>query len=155
MLDVSISSNYDKHVNEIFINFRKILCTELIPVELEKELRSVYVCTCELLRHFWKSFPPTTPQLEEKAVRMHEALHRFHAARLKKFEVSIELNESLFGPESTIYFKYTFIFQGSCTARSSGSKSSSYHSPESTARDSVSEICCLAATENANEVAVV
>lgn len=62
--------------------------TELIPKDLEKELRNVYVCTCELLRHFWRSFPPTTPQLEEKAIRMHEALHRFHSAKLKPFEVS-------------------------------------------------------------------
>lgn len=51
-------------------------------------MRNVYVCTCELLRHFWRSFPPTTPQLEEKAIRMHEALHRFHSAKLKPFEVS-------------------------------------------------------------------
>lgn len=46
------------------------------------------MCTCELLRHFWRSFPPTTPQLEEKAIRMHEALHRFHSAKLKPFEVN-------------------------------------------------------------------
>lgn len=56
---------------------------------MEKELRNVYVCACELLRHFWRSFPPTTPQLEEKAIRMHEALQRFHSAKLKPFEVSI------------------------------------------------------------------
>lgn len=65
-----------------------ILIAELIPKDLEKELRNVYVCTCELLRHFWRSFPPTTPQLEEKAIRMHEALHRFHSAKLKPFEVN-------------------------------------------------------------------
>lgn len=70
--------------------------TELIPKDLEKELRNVYVCTCELLRHFWRSFPPTTPQLEEKAIRMHEALHRFHSAKLKPFEVSsINFSHSL------------------------------------------------------------
>lgn len=42
---------------------------------------------CELLRHFWLCFPPTTPQLQEKAEKMHEALHRFHSAKLKPFEV--------------------------------------------------------------------
>lgn len=56
---------------------------------MEKELRNVYVCACELLRHFWRSFPPTTPQLEEKAIRMHESLHRFHSAKLKPFEVRL------------------------------------------------------------------
>lgn len=69
-------------------NILFILYIELIPKDLEKELRNVYVCTCELLRHFWRSFPPTTPQLEEKAIRMHEALHRFHSAKLKPFEVN-------------------------------------------------------------------
>lgn len=56
---------------------------------MEKELCNVYVCACELLRHFWRCFPPTTPQLEEKAIRMHESLHRFHSAKLKPFEVSV------------------------------------------------------------------
>ncbi|XP_012284753.1 general transcription factor IIH subunit 1 [Orussus abietinus] len=70
--------------------FREDSLGQLIPKDLEKELRNVYVCTCELLRHFWKSFPPTTPQLEEKAVRMHEALHRFHSAKLKPFEDRVQ-----------------------------------------------------------------
>lgn len=66
--------------------FREESLGQLIPKDLEKELRNVYVCLCELLKHFWRSFPPTTPQLEEKAVRMHEALQRFHSAKLKPFE---------------------------------------------------------------------
>ncbi|XP_046748010.1 general transcription factor IIH subunit 1 [Diprion similis] len=70
--------------------FREDSLGQLIPKDLEKELRNMYMCTCELLRHFWKSFPPNTPQLEEKAVRMHEALHRFHSARLKPFEDRIQ-----------------------------------------------------------------
>ncbi|XP_003701481.2 transcription factor B1 isoform X2 [Megachile rotundata] len=70
--------------------FREESLGQLIPKDLEKELRNVYVCTCELLRHFWRSFPPTTPQLEEKAVRMHEALRRFHSAKLKPFEDRVQ-----------------------------------------------------------------
>ncbi|XP_043285675.1 general transcription factor IIH subunit 1 isoform X2 [Venturia canescens] len=70
--------------------FREDNVGQLIPKDLEKELRNVYVCTCELLSHFWRSFPPTTPQLEEKAVRMHDALHRFHSARLKPFEDRVQ-----------------------------------------------------------------
>ena len=59
----------------------------MVQPELERELRIVYLCACELLRHFWAAFPPTTPELEAKAIRMHEALKRFHSARLKVFEV--------------------------------------------------------------------
>ncbi|XP_076177301.1 transcription factor B1 [Ptiloglossa arizonensis] len=70
--------------------FREESLGQLIPKDLEKELRNVYVCMCELLRHFWRSFPPTTPQLEEKAIRMHEALHRFHSAKLKPFEDRVQ-----------------------------------------------------------------
>lgn len=65
------------------------LYIELVPAALEKDLRNLYMSGCELLRHFWLCFPPTTPQLQEKAIRMHEALHRFHSARLKPFEVNI------------------------------------------------------------------
>lgn len=70
--------------------FREESLGQLIPKDLEKELRNVYVCACELLRHFWRSFPPTTPQLEEKAIRMHESLHRFHSAKLKPFEDRVQ-----------------------------------------------------------------
>ncbi|EZA51786.1 hypothetical protein DMN91_004401 [Ooceraea biroi] len=70
--------------------FREESLGQLIPKDLEKEFRNVYVCACELLRHFWRSFPPTTPQLEEKAVRMHDALHRFHSAKLKPFEDRVQ-----------------------------------------------------------------
>ena len=69
-----------------------IYSTELIPKELEKELASVYVCMCELLRHYWRCFPPTTPQLEEKVTRMHTALRNFHTVRLKPFEVDNVVN---------------------------------------------------------------
>lgn len=57
-----------------------------MPVDVEKELRGLYLAVCELLKHFWKAFPPTTHDLEAKAERMHEALHRFKMAKLKPFE---------------------------------------------------------------------
>ncbi|XP_054268650.1 general transcription factor IIH subunit 1-like [Macrosteles quadrilineatus] len=59
---------------------------QLVPAPLEKELRNLYLSGCELLRHFWLCFPPTTPQLQEKVEKMHDALHRFHSAKLKPFE---------------------------------------------------------------------
>ena len=49
-----------------------------LPAEMQKELRQIYVSLSEILRHFWASFPPTTPQLIEKATRMVETLQRFN-----------------------------------------------------------------------------
>ncbi|KDR19295.1 general transcription factor IIH subunit 1 isoform X2 [Zootermopsis nevadensis] len=66
--------------------FEEESLAQLVPADLERELKNLYMSLCELFRHFWTSFPPTTPTLEAKAVRMHEALHRFHSARLKPFE---------------------------------------------------------------------
>ncbi|KAG8257681.1 General transcription factor IIH subunit 1 [Homalodisca vitripennis] len=67
---------------------------QLVPEPLEKDLRNLYMSGCELLRHFWLCFPPTTPQLQEKAEKMHEALHRFHSAKLKPFEDRVMLEFS-------------------------------------------------------------
>jgi transcription initiation factor TFIIH subunit 1 len=64
-------------------------CLGMTPATIENDMRNIYLSTCELLRHFWACFPPTTPALEEKATSMHETLHRFHAAKLKPFEVNI------------------------------------------------------------------
>ncbi|XP_044737269.1 general transcription factor IIH subunit 1 [Chrysoperla carnea] len=66
--------------------FQEQSLAQLVPSEIENEVRHLYMGLCELLKHFWTSFPPTTPQLEQKVVKMHEALHRYHAARLKPFE---------------------------------------------------------------------
>jgi transcription initiation factor TFIIH subunit 1 len=60
--------------------------SELVPSDIENEVRNLYLALCELLSHFWKCFPPNTPNLEQKAVKMHEALHRYHTAKLKPFE---------------------------------------------------------------------
>jgi len=62
---------------------------ELVPPDVEKELRNLYLSLSELLKHFWSSFPPTTPECESKVIRMHEALQRFQMAKLKPFEVKI------------------------------------------------------------------
>lgn len=60
---------------------------ELVPADVEKEIRNLYLSLSELLKHFWSSFPPTTPECESKVIRMHEALQRFQMAKLKPFEV--------------------------------------------------------------------
>lgn len=77
----------------LFINFNII---ELVPPEVQKELRNLYLSLCELLKHFWHSFPPTSPEMEAKAIRMHEALQRFQMARLKPFEVCGQTKQSDF-----------------------------------------------------------
>lgn len=61
--------------------------TELVPPDVEKDLRNLYLSLAELLKHFWSAFPPTNPDLEAKAIRMHEALQRFKMAKLSPFEV--------------------------------------------------------------------
>lgn len=62
--------------------------SEMVPAQIENELRSLYLALGELLRHFWNSFPANTPENESKLVRMHEALQRFEMARLHPFEVN-------------------------------------------------------------------
>lgn len=76
-----------------------------MPADIEKELRNLYLGLCELLRHFWLSFPPTTPNLEQKAIRMHEALQRYHAAKLKPFEVNLIIKTTKI-TSCTIYLTY-------------------------------------------------
>ncbi|XP_055621631.1 general transcription factor IIH subunit 1 [Toxorhynchites rutilus septentrionalis] len=66
--------------------FQEQSLAQLVPPDIEKEIRNLYMSLLELLKHFWKCFPPTTPQLEEQAVRMHETLQRFSMAKLKPFE---------------------------------------------------------------------
>lgn len=65
-----------------------IFFIELVPPDFEKDLRNLYLALSELLKHFWHCFPPTTQELENKALKMHEALQRFKMAKLQPFEVS-------------------------------------------------------------------
>ncbi|KAB0799219.1 hypothetical protein PPYR_07099 [Photinus pyralis] len=66
--------------------FQEQSLAQLVPSDIEKEVRNLYLSLSELLNHFWKCFPPTTSTLEQKAVKMHEALHRFHGTKVKPFE---------------------------------------------------------------------
>ncbi|KAI8124506.1 General transcription factor IIH subunit 1 [Lucilia cuprina] len=59
---------------------------QLVPPDFEKDLRNLYLALSELLKHFWHCFPPTTQELETKALKMHEALQRFKMAKLQPFE---------------------------------------------------------------------
>lgn len=59
---------------------------QTLPAEVSKELQNLYLAVGELLRHFWACFPPTTAALEDKLIRTHDALRRFHSVKLKPFE---------------------------------------------------------------------
>ncbi|CAN8027378.1 unnamed protein product [Ixodes persulcatus] len=58
-------------------------------VELQRDLRRMYVAQYELLRHFWTCFPTTSAQLEDKVVSMRATLERFQYAQLQPFRDSL------------------------------------------------------------------
>lgn len=76
---------------------------QLVPSDIEKEFRSLYLTICELLRHFWACFPPTTPTLEEKLVRMYDALRKFHQTKLNTFENRIMVECSTLNQQLTAH----------------------------------------------------
>lgn len=39
---------------------------ELVPREIQEDMQTIYITLGELLRHFWSSFPPSSPKIEEK-----------------------------------------------------------------------------------------
>lgn len=46
----------------------------------------MYLSLNELLKHFWHAFPPLTADNEATLQRMHDAIRRFHVAKVKPFE---------------------------------------------------------------------
>ncbi|KAF6200279.1 hypothetical protein GE061_006582 [Apolygus lucorum] len=62
---------------------------ELVSESLAKEVRAIYASTCELLRHFWACFPPTSADHQTKAEHTYNALRRLHNARIKPFESKV------------------------------------------------------------------
>jgi len=39
---------------------------EMVPDEIQQEMKNLYCALSELLRHFWACFPTTTKALEDK-----------------------------------------------------------------------------------------
>ncbi|EDW74272.1 uncharacterized protein Dwil_GK21470 [Drosophila willistoni] len=66
--------------------FQEQSAGQLVPSDYHRELRHLYLSLLELLKHFWKCFPPTTDEREAKIQRMHETLQRFKMAKLQPFE---------------------------------------------------------------------
>nr|XP_028588769.1 general transcription factor IIH subunit 1 isoform X1 [Podarcis muralis] len=62
---------------------------QMVPNDVQAELKHLYVALGELLRHFWSCFPVNTPFLEEKVVKMRSNLERFQVTKLCPFQDKI------------------------------------------------------------------
>ncbi|XP_068050134.1 general transcription factor IIH subunit 1 isoform X1 [Anomalospiza imberbis] len=62
---------------------------QMVPNDIQSELKHLYVAVGELLRHFWSCFPVNTPFLEEKVVKMRSNLERFQVMKLCPFQEKI------------------------------------------------------------------
>ncbi|XP_029909681.1 general transcription factor IIH subunit 1 [Myripristis murdjan] len=63
---------------------------QMVPSEVQGELKHLYTAAGELLRHFWSCFPVNTPFLEEKVVKMRSNLERFQMTKLCPFQEKIQ-----------------------------------------------------------------
>ncbi|TRY95995.1 hypothetical protein DNTS_002157 [Danionella cerebrum] len=63
---------------------------QLIPSDIQSELKHLYTAAGELLRHFWSCFPVNTPFLEEKVVKMKTNLEKFQLTKLRPFQEKIQ-----------------------------------------------------------------
>uniref|UniRef100_A0A669CSH1 General transcription factor IIH subunit 1 n=3 Tax=Oreochromis TaxID=8139 RepID=A0A669CSH1_ORENI len=63
---------------------------QMVPTEVQGELKHLYVAAGELLRHFWSCFPVNTPFLEEKVIKMKSNLERFQMTKLHPFKEKIQ-----------------------------------------------------------------
>uniref|UniRef100_A0A1W7RCQ6 General transcription factor IIH subunit 1 n=1 Tax=Agkistrodon contortrix contortrix TaxID=8713 RepID=A0A1W7RCQ6_AGKCO len=62
---------------------------QMLPNDVQSELKHLYVAVGELLRHFWSCFPVNTPFLEEKVIKMRSNLERFQVTKLCPFQEKI------------------------------------------------------------------
>ncbi|EMP24430.1 General transcription factor IIH subunit 1 [Chelonia mydas] len=62
---------------------------QMVPNDVQSELKHLYVAVGELLRHFWSCFPVNTPFLEEKVMKMKSNLERFQVTKLCPFQEKI------------------------------------------------------------------
>lgn len=64
--------------------------SQMIPTEVQGELKHLYAAAGELLRHFWSCFPVNTPFLEEKVIKMKSNLEKFQITKLRPFQEKIQ-----------------------------------------------------------------
>ena len=81
---------------------RQELLAGQYPESVQQDLKILYGSVSELLRHFWACFPPTTTQLQEKAIKMHDTLQKYQAKKLRPFENELVRQYSS-GPKITVH----------------------------------------------------
>lgn len=62
---------------------------QMVPNDIQSELKHLYVAVGELLRHFWSCFPVNTPFLDEKVLKMKSNLERFQITKLCPFQEKV------------------------------------------------------------------
>jgi len=85
----------------MMVGSRQDLLAEQCPLSVQADLRHLYSSVCELIRHFWDAFPPTNPELAEKAKKMYETLQKFQAVKVRPFETEVERRYSAGGGHIT------------------------------------------------------
>jgi len=85
----------------MMVGSRQDLLAEQCPLSVQADLRHLYSSVCELIRHFWDAFPPTSPELAEKARKMYETLQKFQAMKVRPFETEVERRYSAGGGHIT------------------------------------------------------
>jgi len=85
----------------MMVGSRQDLLAEQCPLSVQSDLRHLYSSVCELIRHFWDAFPPTNPELAEKAKKMYETLQKFQAMKVRPFETEVERRYSAGGGHIT------------------------------------------------------
>ncbi|UJR22838.1 hypothetical protein I4U23_025868 [Adineta vaga] len=63
--------------------------SQIVPQAIQEEMQTIYISLSELLRHFWSSFPPSSPQIEEKIHRVHETIERFRETQINAFKEKV------------------------------------------------------------------
>ncbi|XP_072292059.1 general transcription factor IIH subunit 1 [Eucyclogobius newberryi] len=87
---------------------------QMIPSEVQGELKHLYAAAAELLRHFWSCFPVNTPFLEEKVIKMKSNLEKFQLTKLRPFQEKVQrqyLNANLTGHLEEMFQKAYSKFQ--------------------------------------------
>jgi len=83
------------------VGSRQDQLAENCPASVQADLRQLYSSVTELIRHFWDAFPPTTPELAEKAKKMFETLQKFQSVKVRPFETEVERRYSAGGGHIT------------------------------------------------------
>lgn len=63
--------------------------SQIVPQNIQEEMQTIYISLSELLRHFWSSFPPSSPQIEEKIHRIHDTIERFRETQVNAFKEKV------------------------------------------------------------------